>query len=103
MGNVQMNGNTESTLIETLTAHGDHYVRQTFNVVNNIVVLTLSHKNNPVQFVHYIQSSKSHWPLISTRMEISGFTHMRQRQQMKSFINMNCTHCITICSTNLKS
>lgn len=103
MASVQMNGNTESTLIETSIAHGDHYVRQTFNVGSNIVARILSRKNNPVPFVHYIQSSKSPWPLISTRMEISGFIHMRHRQQMKSFINMNCTHCITICSTSLKS
>ena len=59
MASVQMNGNTESTSIETLTAHGDHYARQTLNVVNNIGALTLSRKNNPVPFVHYIQSSKS--------------------------------------------
>jgi len=59
MENVQTNGNTELTLIGTLTAHGDHYVRQTLNVVNNIGALTHSHKNNPVPFVHYIQSSKS--------------------------------------------
>lgn len=48
MVNVHINGNMELILIEILTAHGDHYVHQTFNVVNNIVVQNHSHKNNHV-------------------------------------------------------
>ena len=48
MENVLINGNMELILIETLIAHGDHYVHQIYNVVNNIVVQNHSHKNNHV-------------------------------------------------------
>lgn len=55
-----MIGNMELISIEILTAHGDHYAHQTYNVENNIAAQTHSHKSNPELFAHFSQNLRSH-------------------------------------------